>query len=342
MPANDTMPIDQALALADHACPTPVDAQRALRALRHRIEQLEHPSGRGSASDVVADILRDVCESDPSDPDAATTIKIDVNDLSHILDRHITEPAAGASVERGSRAALALTAVEGITTADLATLPARALAAARIVCTFLAYSRSLHGFNDDTDVSGSTAVDLLGSLWSNIQYAAGEVPPAGAAAHAPGHGNEGVAPRSMAGAPRDGRLLRLLVRFDENATDDAAEAWTIGSNAYEATGEDEWKVAGWCWDHDHFTEGKGTPIGWLPLLSQPVFTSWTAQADPSSGDIEEALALLNEYAAEFTEEPEFPDSLQGRVDAYLERMEKERAGEALVGNAAETEKDPRA
>jgi len=68
-------------------------------------------------------------------------------------------------------------------------------------------------------------------------------------------------------APRDGTMLRLLVRFTEHATDDAEEAWTIGSNSFDANGEDVWQFAGWCWMHDHFTEGKGTPIGWLPMLA---------------------------------------------------------------------------
>lgn len=75
--------------------------------------------------------------------------------------------------------------------------------------------------------------------------------------------------RDMATAPRDGTLVRLLVEFTEHATEDADQAPTIGANNFDNDGEDRWQFAGWCWSHDHFTEGKGTPIGWLPLLEEP-------------------------------------------------------------------------
>lgn len=76
------------------------------------------------------------------------------------------------------------------------------------------------------------------------------------------------APRPMDTAPRDGTMVRLLVQFTEHATEDTAEpAWTIGANNGEHDGGDLWCFAGWCWTHDHFTEGKGTPVGWLPLIS---------------------------------------------------------------------------
>lgn len=73
-------------------------------------------------------------------------------------------------------------------------------------------------------------------------------------------------PFPMALAPRDGRLLRLLVDYSdgEHPLDDELEAWTFGHNNYDNDGEDRWRFAGWCWSHDHFTEGRGTPIGWLP------------------------------------------------------------------------------
>lgn len=77
-------------------------------------------------------------------------------------------------------------------------------------------------------------------------------------------------PREMETAPRDGTMVRLLVQFEENPTEDSFEpAWTIGACNDDNVGEDErvgWKFAGWCWTHDHFTEGKGTPVGWLPLI----------------------------------------------------------------------------
>jgi len=79
-----------------------------------------------------------------------------------------------------------------------------------------------------------------------------------------------LAPRAMETTPRDGTMVRLLVQFEENATEDTAEpAWTIGACNDDNVGEDErigWQFAGWCWTHDHFTEGKGTPVGWLPLI----------------------------------------------------------------------------
>lgn len=77
-------------------------------------------------------------------------------------------------------------------------------------------------------------------------------------------------PHAMDTAPRDGTMVRLLVLFEEHATEDTAEpAWTIGACNDDNVGEDErigWHFAGWCWTHDHFTEGKGAPVGWLPLI----------------------------------------------------------------------------
>ena len=77
-----------------------------------------------------------------------------------------------------------------------------------------------------------------------------------------------LAPRPMATAPRDGTMLRLLVQFDDHATEDTeGPAWTIGHcSKSHPDDDDNWQFAGWCWDHDHFTEGKGTPVGWLPLI----------------------------------------------------------------------------
>lgn len=68
---------------------------------------------------------------------------------------------------------------------------------------------------------------------------------------------------SMDTAPKDGPMLRLLVKFSEHATEDAEVAVTIGS----WTG-DKWSFAGWCWTHDHFTDGEGEPLGWLPMLNE--------------------------------------------------------------------------
>lgn len=65
-------------------------------------------------------------------------------------------------------------------------------------------------------------------------------------------------------APKDGKMIRLLVDYTENSLDDAIRVWTIGFNALEDTGEDEWKFAGWNWCQDCFDAGEGTPVGWLP------------------------------------------------------------------------------
>lgn len=80
---------------------------------------------------------------------------------------------------------------------------------------------------------------------------------------------QAVAWRPMESAPRDGTMVRLLVEFTDHATEDAETAPTIGACNDDNVPEDErigWQFAGWCWDHDHFTEGKGTPVGWLPML----------------------------------------------------------------------------
>lgn len=82
--------------------------------------------------------------------------------------------------------------------------------------------------------------------------------------------------RDMGSAPKDGTLVRLLVSFDEHSTEDADEAPTIGANNFENDGDDIWRFAGWCWSHDHFTQGVGTPLGWLPMIEA---CSSTAEAE---------------------------------------------------------------
>lgn len=72
--------------------------------------------------------------------------------------------------------------------------------------------------------------------------------------------------RPMHTAPRDGSMLRLLVLFTEHSTEDNDYGVTIGAWPAEGDDDAEWQFAGWCWTHDHFTEGKGVPVGWLPLI----------------------------------------------------------------------------
>lgn len=111
-----------------------------------------------------------------------------------------------------------------------------------------------------------------------------------------------LAPRPMATAPRDGTMLRLLVRFDDHATEDTIEpAWTIGHcSKPHPDDDDNWQFAGWCWDHDHFTEGKGTPVGWLPLIDASP-KGGSDGATPAANETDwrvKAAAWLEERAAE--------------------------------------------
>jgi hypothetical protein len=70
----------------------------------------------------------------------------------------------------------------------------------------------------------------------------------------------------MSTAPRDGSIIRLLVEFEEHQLEDhEAPQHTIGCNQFDNTDVDEWQFVGWCWTHDHFTDGKGKPVGWLPF-----------------------------------------------------------------------------
>ncbi|WP_053092016.1 hypothetical protein [Stenotrophomonas maltophilia] len=111
-----------------------------------------------------------------------------------------------------------------------------------------------------------------------------------------------LAPRPMDTAPTDGTLVRLLVDFTSNAIEDTAgPAWTIGSNNDSNVMADErvgWQFAGWCWDHDHFTEGEGTPVGWLPLVGAP------AQA-VDLGQFRPAVELM-EWQERGHANPDFP------------------------------------
>lgn len=73
-------------------------------------------------------------------------------------------------------------------------------------------------------------------------------------------------------APKDGTLLFLFVDYSEgdHPLEDEVCARTIGFNNYDNTGEDDgWRFSGWCWCHDHFVEGKGSPKYWRPLPPPP-------------------------------------------------------------------------
>lgn len=94
------------------------------------------------------------------------------------------------------------------------------------------------------------------------------------------------APRPMSEYEKDGTLVILLVTgrddlVDDNRTDDDNTWQTIGFNSFDHSGDPEWKMAGWCWDHDHFTAGRGKPIGWWPMPKKPA-TVCAYDAGPSS------------------------------------------------------------
>lgn len=68
-------------------------------------------------------------------------------------------------------------------------------------------------------------------------------------------------------AAKTGKLVWLLVdyREGEHPLEGALFSATLGYNSLADTGEDEWKLVGWCWTHDHFVDGKGTVLGWKPI-----------------------------------------------------------------------------
>ena len=75
----------------------------------------------------------------------------------------------------------------------------------------------------------------------------------------------------MEDAPKDGSILRLLVKFDRKSAagpfeDTTDPSWTIGANNMGNTGEDVWDVVGWSWEQDVFCHAYGaTVLGWLPF-----------------------------------------------------------------------------
>lgn len=78
----------------------------------------------------------------------------------------------------------------------------------------------------------------------------------------------------MEDAPKDGSILRLLVKFDRKSAAGAFEdttepSWTIGTNNKANTGEDQWDIVGWSWEQDVFCHAYGAKaIGWLPFHTE--------------------------------------------------------------------------
>lgn len=113
-------------------------------------------------------------------------------------------------------------------------------------------------------------------------------------------------PRPMETAPKDGTVVRLLVRFTENGFEDAGPekaVWTIGQNGADHHPEDdEWLFAGWNWQQDCFTQGVGEPIGWLPMIDAP------SQPAPVVGG-------FDAWWKSFSVSAESPDTLDDRTFA---------------------------
>lgn len=137
--------------------------------------------------------------------------------------------------------------------------------------------------------------------------------------------------RDMESAPKDGTLLRLLVSFNEHSTEDADEAPTIGANNFENDGEDVWRFAGWCWSHDHFTQGVGTPVGWLPMI----------ETSPDTTELDRVTAERDGLQLSLTTAEQTIDDLQTaigrrnqRIDELVAELAKVRLGpcKLIVGD----------
>jgi hypothetical protein len=69
--------------------------------------------------------------------------------------------------------------------------------------------------------------------------------------------------RPIETAPLDNTLVRLLVKFENNAIEDTEEPTaTIGHCC-----NGEWNFVGWDWHRDEWARGGGDLLGWLPMLA---------------------------------------------------------------------------
>jgi len=135
----------------------------------------------------------------------------------------------------------------------------------------------------------------------------------------------------MESAPKDGTLLRLLVDFEDHATEDSAEpCWTIGGNSLDNTGVDLWQFVGWNWTHDCFTDGVGKPVGWLPMLA--TLPPASAAGEGGAGD-REALRLALEALQTIRGEP-------GSITADLDKTDAaEEAIRAALATKPQAEQE---
>ena len=101
----------------------------------------------------------------------------------------------------------------------------------------------------------------------------------------------------MEDAPKDGSILRLLVKFDRKSAagpfeDTTEPSWTIGTNNKANTGEDQWDIVGWSWEQDVFCHAYGAKaIGWLPFHTESNEPTGVPSPAPA-----ESGAVANAYA----------------------------------------------
>lgn len=157
---------------------------------------------------------------------------------------------------------------QAVAVAECETSPPVAPAASAAAAAVAALTEAIEGECDGLSISTETASAILAHILpQGVSLVAMRAVAAQESAIAFAPPAETEEPLPMSTAPRDGTLIRLLVDFTGNATSDSGRpSWTIGSNGFDANEEDVWDFAGWCWSHDHFTQGHGTPIGWLPML----------------------------------------------------------------------------
>lgn len=115
-----------------------------------------------------------------------------------------------------------------------------------------------------------------------------------------------VAWRDMATAPKDGTLLRLLVNFEHHATEDGeGPQATIGSNTYDNHHDfDECQFAGWNWEQDCYTQGVGTPVGWLPMMDVEPQQNASKRAQATFVEISGLLSSMLSEAREHVRGPD--------------------------------------
>ena len=109
--------------------------------------------------------------------------------------------------------------------------------------------------------------------------------------------------RDMATWDQRDEVVLLLVDYSddgEHPLDDADKAITIGHNNDHNVGEGEgcgWQFAGWSWQQDCYTEGRGKPIGWAPLPHHLALDS-TPEATPQPTPAQVRADALREAADE--------------------------------------------